>query len=220
MYSYVSANSRNLITCTVSALVAIESRKHLYPTHSYDAAKGAQPECRSISAHPMILSSDTTLNRHVNIAAIAGSVVGGVLSWVPRFGRHSLLRLSTTPTTGTQKSATRVMRLPAHALVEPPTARPGLDSSEYTYSNEKAYVRDSLTSLAFLPAPARANDTRTHSRTESATSPDLVTVARQVERIAHFLDAWSPSERAPQTEYLVPPRTAPPQYSRTSTSRS
>ena len=61
---------------------------------------------------------------------------------------------------------------------------------------------------------------RTHSRAEFTTTPDLATVARKVERIANILDTWTPPDNVQQATDLEPPPTAPPRYTRTTTSRS
>ena len=74
--------------------------------------------------------------------------------------------------------------------VEPFVARPTPDNWQH-HSNEKTYVGNSSSSLAVLPWTVMEEDSRTHSRAESTTTPDLATVARKVERIANILDTWT-----------------------------
>ncbi|VDB96623.1 unnamed protein product [Peniophora sp. CBMAI 1063] len=163
--------------------------------------------------------SEPQPSRRVNIAAIAGGVVGGVVGslvlgaslWFSC--RRRSRRASVVP------AVNPVPEDSSPTLIEPFVARPTIPPWRH-HSKEKTYVGDSSSSLAVLPPTRAESDSRSQSRAESPATPDLATVARQVDRIAQFLDTWSPSNHIQPTTDLLPPPTAPPQYTRTTTSRS
>ena len=158
--------------------------------------------------------------RHVDAVTIVGGVVGGIglfalgallFLFFRRRHRRDLRRRA--------RRTSIILEESYPTAVEPFVARPTPDNWQH-HPNEKTYVGNSSSSLAVLPLTVMEEGSRTHSRTESTTTPDLATVARKVERIANILDTWTPPDNVQQATDLEPPPTAPPRYTRTTTSRS